>query len=57
MPCLELSAKPESVSMYSDLSVLRGLPFALPLTLIGRKAQLTLAFMQRSVPEIAPLTQ
>lgn len=57
MPCLALSAKPESVSVYSDPSTQRGLPFALLLTLIGRKAQLTPAFMQGSAPEIAPLTQ
>ena len=57
MPCLALSAKPESVSVYSDPSTQRGLPFALLLTLIGRKAQLTPAFIQRSAPEIAPLTQ
>lgn len=57
MPSLALSAKPESVSVYSDPSTQRGLPFALLLTLIGRKAQLTPAFIQRSAPEIAPLTQ
>lgn len=56
MPCLALSAKSESVSVYSDPSTQRGLPFALLLTLIGRKAQLTPAFIQGSVPEIALLT-
>lgn len=57
MPCLALSAKSESVSVYSDPSAQRGLPFALLLTLIGRKAQLTPAFIQGSAPEIALLTQ
>lgn len=36
--------------------LVRGLPFALLLTLIGRKAQLTPAFITGSAPEIAPLT-
>lgn len=57
MPCLVLSAKPESVSAYSDPSTQRSSPFALLLTLIGRKAQLTLAFIQGSALEIPPLTQ
>lgn len=57
MPCLVLSAKSESLSVYSDPSTQRGLPFALLLTLIGRKAQLTPAFIQGSAPEIALLTQ
>ena len=38
MPCLALSAKPESVSVYSDPSTQRGLPFALLLTLNRQKS-------------------
>lgn len=57
MPCLALSAKPESVSVDSDPSTQKGLPFALLLTLIGRKAQLTPAFIQGSAPEIVTLIQ
>lgn len=57
MLCLALSAKPESVSVSSDPSTQKSSPLALLLTLIGRKAQLTPAFILGSAPEIAPLTQ
>lgn len=51
-----LSAKPESVSVDSDPSTQRDLPFALLLILTGRKAQLTPAFIEGSALEIGPIT-
>lgn len=54
---LALSAKAEPVSVSSDPSTQRGLPFALLLTLIARKAQLTPAFIPGSAPEIAALAE